>query len=222
MKISLNKKLDKEVYLDFREGVTGGVDFGKKISRDHPDININNYNKYIDGFYLDHKNELDEILGETTKCFDDVKDILFSELQKYFGHDYSKEDYTCYLSIFDCNPRYIESKSFQVYYKRPYDLRKEVIAHELTHFAFYDFCYKNGIKDSKTLWELSEIFNVIFLNLPPIKAAIGAEELLFYPALREKLEIVKKKWNQHLGAKDFIESSLKAIGRSILNAIHRD
>ena len=211
MKIALNKKLDKEVYLDFREGSAGGVDFGKKISRDHPDINKDNYSKYIDDFYSTHKNELNKILDETVKCFDDVKEVLFSELQKYFGHDYSKEDYTCYLSIFDCNPRYIENKSFQVYYKRPYDLRKEVIVHELTHFAFYDFCHSIGIDDSKVLWELSEIFNVIFLNLPPIRNAIGAEELLFYPALKDKLERVKEIWDEHSNAEDFIKSSLKLI-----------
>ena len=211
MKIALNKKLDKEVYLDFREGFAGGVDFGKKITRDHPNINKDNYSKYIDNFYSTHKSELEKTLAETIKCFDDVKDVLFSELQKYFGHDYSKENYTCYLSIFDCNPRYLENKSFQVYYGRPYDLRKEMIAHELTHFAFYDFCHEVGIDDSKTLWELSEIFNVIFLNLPSIRKVIGAEELLFYPDLKDKLEQVKKTRNEYSDAKDFIVSSLMII-----------
>ena len=50
MKVSLNKKLDKEVYVDFREGSAGGVDFGKIILRDHPDINKENSVKYIDEF----------------------------------------------------------------------------------------------------------------------------------------------------------------------------
>ena len=152
-----------------------------------------------------------EVLKETIKCFDEVKDVLFFELNKYFDCDYRNENYKCYISIFDCNPRYLETKSFQVYYKRPFHLRKEVIVHELTHFAFYDFCHRIGIKDSKALWELSEIFNVIFLNLPSIQNAIGAEELLFYPDLKDKLEIVRKMWNSQLGAKDFILGSLKAI-----------
>lgn len=211
MKIELNKQLDKEVYVAFREGSVGGVDFGKKISDRHPEINKGNYSKYIDDFYSNNKNELANILDETTKCFYDIKEALFSELQRYFGHDYSDEDYKCYLSIFDCNPRYIESKSFQVYYKRPYNLRKEVIAHELTHFAFYDFCHSVGIKDSKALWELSEIFNVIFLNLTSIRGVIGAEELLFYPDLKDKLEQVRKIWDKHLEARDFIVSSLKIL-----------
>lgn len=208
MKIELNKQLDKEVYMAFRESVFGGVDFGKKISDDHPDINKENCGIYIDNFYMAHERELTEARESTKACFTDVKDALFAELQKYFDHDYSRKRYTCYLSIFNCNPRYIETKTFQVYYKRPYHLRKEVIAHELTHFAFYDFCHSIGIKDSNALWKLSEIFNVIFLNLPPIRNAIGAEELLFYPELKDKLEAVKLIWEKQVNAKEFIKASL--------------
>jgi hypothetical protein len=211
MQIKLNKQLDKQVYLDFREGFAGGVDFGKKILRDHPGINFQNYEQYIDDFYLQHNDELKNVLSETVKCFEDVRYILFNELSKYFNHDHNNDNYVCYLSIFDCNPRYIETKCFQVYYRRPFHLRKEVIAHELTHFAFYDFCYGIGLKDSKKLWELSEIFNVLFLNIPSIQKAIGAEELLFYPDLKEKLENIRKIWNIEMPANDFIMKSLDLL-----------
>ncbi|RJQ32310.1 hypothetical protein C4572_01150 [Candidatus Parcubacteria bacterium] len=211
MKIKLNKQLDKEVYSAFRESVFGGADFGKKIRDDHPGITKENHIEYIDTFYKTHEQELLNTLEDTKKCFSEIKEALFTELSKYFGRDFSKENYTCYLSIFDCNPRYIETKTFQVYYKRPHHLRKEVIAHELTHFAFYDFCYSIGIKDSKALWELSEIFNVIFLNLPSIHNAIGAEELLFYPDLKEKLEAIKLIWEKQLGAKEFVMESVKYL-----------
>jgi hypothetical protein len=208
MKIELNKQLDKEVYLAFCDTVVGGADFGKKTRDGHPDITKENYSEYIDDFYAKNSGELESVCEDTKLCFDEVKETLFSELQKYFGKDYRGEDYTCYLSIFDCNPRYLETKSFQVYYQRSHDMRKEVIAHELTHFAFYDFCHSIGIEDSKELWKLSEIFNVIFLNLPPLQSAIGAEELLFYPDLKDKLEEIKQIWARHPDAKDFIEASL--------------
>lgn len=211
MKIELNKQLDKEVYLAFHEASVGGVNFSKKIQDSHSTVTKENYIKYIEDFYSAHEKELVDILSETIICFDDVRSILFSELKNYFGHDYSQEDYKCYLSIFDCNPRYIETKTFQVYYKRPFHLRKEVIVHELTHFAFYDFCHSIGIDDSKALWELSEIFNVIFLNLPSIRDVIGAEELLFYHDLKDKLEKVKKIWDKTPKAEEFIRSSLDLI-----------
>lgn len=211
MKIELNKQLDKEVYLAFYNGIVGGVDFGKKIRNDHPDITKENHNAYIDDFYLTHNYELLEIQKATELCFAEIKSVLFSELHKYFDRDYSQTNYICYLSIFDCNPRYIENKTFQVYYRRPYHLRKEVIAHELTHFAFYDFCRELGIEDSKSLWELSEIFNVIFLNLPAIQKTIGAEELLFYPDLKDKLETIKHIWTKQPDTKKFITDSLRYL-----------
>ena len=48
LKKELNKKLDKEIYLAFRESVFGGVDFGKKIRDEHSIITKENYNEYID------------------------------------------------------------------------------------------------------------------------------------------------------------------------------
>lgn len=211
MNIALNKSLDKEIYVNFREGSVGGVDFGKKISAAHPGITLENHDAYIDAFYVEHAEELAALVRETARCFEDVRKLLLTEIMSYFGSGFDMDSCACYLSIFDCNPRFLDTKSFQVYYKRPYGLRKEVIAHELTHFAFYDFCFKLGYKESKELWELSEIFNVIFLNFPALREAIGAEELLFYPALKDKLERVRAIWDKRLPAADFIRESMRAI-----------
>ena len=65
-----------------------------------------------------------------------------------------------------------------------------------------------GIKDDNNLWKLSEIFNVIFLNLPTIQKAIGTEELLFYPALKDKLENIQQIWTENKNIDDFILKSL--------------
>ncbi|MFZ2500699.1 MAG: hypothetical protein WAW90_01795, partial [Minisyncoccia bacterium] len=118
MNIELNKQLDKEVYIAFGDVVVGGADFGKKIRDNHPNITKENHDAYIDDFYTANDKILKDALKDTELCFDEVKGPLFAEMQKYFGKVYSEENYTCYLSIFDCNPRYLETKSFQVYYKR--------------------------------------------------------------------------------------------------------
>lgn len=211
MKIELNKKLDKEVYLAFNDAKVGGTDFGKIIKRDHPNIDKDNYQDYIDSFYTENNDKLNTIISETEKCVKDFEGIFFDKLKKYFGKDYSNQEFKCYISIFDCNPRYIENKTFQVFYKRPLDLRKEVIIHEITHFAFYDYCFDLGLKDSKELWELSEIFNVLFLNELEMQKILGAEELLFYPALKDKLEKVRMIWDKKSDAKDFILKGLDLI-----------
>ena len=211
VKILPNKQLDKEIYLGFREAVVGGVNFGEKIKKDHPLITKENHSENIDNFYQENQNELEAVKKDTEKCFADIEKPLFTELQKYFSRDFSQENYTCFLSIFDCNPRFLENKTFQVYYKRSHDLRKEVITHELTHFAFYDFCHGFGINDSQALWELSEIFNILFLNLPPLRAAIGAEEQLFYPELKEKMVMIQTIWSKNLPAEKFIKASLEFL-----------
>ena len=90
-------------------------------------------------------------------------------------------------------------------------MRKEVIAHELTHFAFFDFCMKNDIQNDDHLWELSEIFNVLFLNIPFVQDSIGSEELLFYPNLKDKFESIRTLWNENLIASDFIKQSLEYL-----------
>ncbi len=210
MTIRLNKESDKETYKIFHEMKVAGVDFGQKILGDHPSISLENYNSYIDSYYQTHETELNEILEDTNKCFSEIRKVLFSELKNYFGYDYQNEDYTCELSIFNCNPRFLETKTFQVFYKRSRNMRKEVIVHEITHFAFYDFCEKNKIsnKNDKSLWELSEIFNVIFLNNPLLQKAIGAEELLFYPNLKDKLDYIKTIWSKNPNPKDFLIESL--------------
>jgi len=211
MKIELNKQLDKEMYISFRDAVVGGADFGEKIRKDHPQITEKNYGEYIDDYYQERRDKLEAVRTETENCFAEIREPLFLELKKYFGRDFSGRKYVCYLSIFDINARFLENKTFQVYYKRSYHLRKEVIAHELTHFTFYDFCHGLGIKDSQALWELSEIFNVIFLNLAPLQVVIGAEELLFYPNLKDKLETVKAIWSKQLPANEFVKTSLVSI-----------
>ena len=95
----------------FSDAIVGGADFGKKICDNHPNITKEIYIKYIDDFYAKHSDELEDALKDTKECFYEIKDALFSELRKYFGQDYSKKKYTCYLSIFDCNPRYLKNKS---------------------------------------------------------------------------------------------------------------
>lgn len=221
MKIELNKQLDKEIFLDFNNFSVAGVDFGAKIRKDHPKITLDNYEEYIDSFYKENDSSLREVLEDTQRCFDEIKDVLLKELSKYFKKDYSNENYVCYLSIFDCNPRFLETKSFQVYYKRSRELRKGVIAHEITHFVFFDFIDNNLKtetstldKNDGTLWELSEIFNVIFLNLSPLQKILGREELLFYPNLKEKLEKSKTMWSSSKNTNEFIKKYLDCEKRA--------
>ncbi len=214
-KIEINKQLDYEVYADFCDFSVAGADFAGLIIKDHPEINLNNYKKYIDDFYFSQKLEMfkkhDEIKIELAK----KQDRFFVELNKLFNMDFSKDTYQGYLSIFNCNPRWPEKKAFQVYWKKDTLHALEVIFHESLHFAFFEYLDKNfadqinGLdKNSGILWELSEIFNVIVLNLSQFREIIEVEEKLFYPQLQNKLSIAKEIWEESKDINKFITKYL--------------
>jgi len=219
MKIELNKQLDKEIYLDFKDLVMAGADFGGKIRKDHPGINQDNYRKYIDDFYFTNEKELSEKLEQINKILVEKQDMFWLAVKNIFGEDLSEKNYKGYLSIFNCNPRWTESGTFQVYYKKDGLDMLEVAFHESLHFAFFDFCNaklpeiaKKYRVNSGPLWELSEIFNVIILNQPEFIEITEREEKLFYPALADKLEKIKLIWAKKLDMKKFIEESLLFLG----------
>lgn len=133
--------------------------------------------------------------------------------------DFSNNLYIGFISIFDCNPRYFETKSFQIFYKKTNLEKLEVVFHECLHFAFFEYYDKffkikteKLNKNSGKLWELSEIFNVIILNQKEFRDILKREEKLFYPDLKDKLITVKKIWNEnHDNMKNFIIKSLNVL-----------
>lgn len=216
IKIELNKNLDFEVYKDFYDFAVAGVDFGVGIKKDHPKINSENYKKYINNFYFKNQKILEKSCEEINELISKKETDFFKAIYNLFKIDYSKIDYNGYLSIFNCNPRFIESKTFQIFYRKDLSNKIEVIFHEILHFVFFDYCdkyiseeTKDSDKNSGKLWELSEIFNVIILNLPEFQNILKKEEKLFYTDLEEKLKIVKEIWNKSEGdIRNFISKSL--------------
>jgi hypothetical protein len=214
--IKINKELDYEMYDNFHEFRVAGVDFGANIKMHHPEIKLENYREYIDKFYADNKEALNKSCEEINQLISQKQKAFFQVLSGLFKMDFSDFDYTGYISIFDCNPRFVESKTFQVFYNRDLLKKLEVIFHEIMHFAFFDYCDKylsEEIKDldknSGKLWELSEIFNVIALNLPEFRALTEREEKLYYIGLATKLEDIKQVWIKSNGdIKNFIKESL--------------
>jgi len=212
IKISKNEKLDVEVCRDFYDFSVAGADFAGTIKREHPNISIENHEHYISEYYRIHEEEMNVSVEKLSKLVSEKEGALFEALSKIFGVDLSGNEIGGYISIFDCNPRYIESKSFQVFYKRPEIEQFAVVAHEVSHFAFFKMCdtvLKNetaGLdKNSGTLWELSEMINVLALNLPEMVALTGKEERLFYADLAPKYAQLAGIWKQSKG--DAIEAT---------------
>ncbi|MFA7308250.1 MAG: hypothetical protein WC026_16445 [Hyphomicrobium sp.] len=223
--IKLNKELDYEIYKDFWDFKTAGVDFGMTIQKEHPLITLDNHKEYIDKFYSTNQTALNSVCSELQLEVSEKQEVFFDALRNLFEIDFRNKNYTGFLSIFNCNPRFVESKTFQVFYKKDIPHKIEVIFHEIMHFAFFDYCEKNlkyKIKGMDTnsgpLWELSEIFNIIVLNEPKFKSLLGMEEKLFYSDLKEKCEVVKKIWSEEKeNLLFFLEKSIDYINSTNLS-----
>jgi len=220
IKIGLNIELDYQVYAEFHDINVSGVDFGLRIKKDHPDINLKNYKKYIDEFYKENRAAIEISTSELSGNINQKSDLYFTAIKKYFGLDYSKENYKSYISIFDCNPRFVDDKSFQVFYKQNNLDKIEVCFHEITHFAFFDYFekllpaeYESLDRNSGVLWELSEIINVILLNEPEFRNILQKEEKLFYPNLENKLIAINGIWDGSSKRLDrnFVQKSLSYL-----------
>jgi hypothetical protein len=217
--IKLNKELDCEVYGDFRNFSIGGVDFGKMIREDHPSITPNKHKEYIEGYYRIHSEEISNSLIEINSALRS-KEFDFNNFVKFFFGSLSiNNEYSGYLSIFNCNPRYLDKKIFQIYFKKDLSSKLEVCWHESLHFQFFDYCdkYLNKEttcldKNSGKLWALSEVFNVILMNEPDFRNISDREEKLFYPELKEKLAIAQKTWcDSGKNISEFIKKYLTVV-----------
>lgn len=199
--IELNKELDCEVYGDFRNFSIGGVDFGEMIREDHPSITPNNHKEYIDEYYRTNSEGISNSLIEINSALRSNESDFKNFVKKYFWSLSINNEYLGYLSIFNCNPRYLDKKIFQIYFKKDLSSKLEVCWHESLHFQFFDYCDKHLNKEtthldknSGKLWALSEVFNVILMNEPDFRKISDRKEKLFYPELKEKLEIAQKIW----------------------------
>ena len=217
LNIGLNKQLDIEIYNAFYNLKIGGVDFGAKILQDHPDITDETAKTYINNYYNEHQKDLAQAATETTKHFESLQKPFFQYLENLFGIDFHQEIYQGFLSIFDCNPRFVEKGEFQIFYKRTIENKIGVIFHEVLHFAFFKYCdtklskqTANLDKNSGPLWELSEIFNVIIMNEPEFQILIPRKEKLFYPDLEKTMDDLVILWKKN-NLEQFIIKGLKRL-----------
>jgi hypothetical protein len=122
-------------------------------------------------------------------------------------------NYACYISIFNCNPRFIKEKEFQAYFRHPSTINY-VCVHEMLHFIFYDYlekCFSDEYKSlgDKSVWKLSEIINDVVLRLPEFVALTGQKNPPIYAETSEELKKYANLWDVSGDIGKFIEDFLK-------------
>ncbi|PIV00917.1 hypothetical protein COS54_02020 [Candidatus Shapirobacteria bacterium CG03_land_8_20_14_0_80_39_12] len=218
---SLNKGLDKWVGYHFLDHQRGGHDFGKFIIKVHPELSsIKEYSsekkkragveQYVDSFYEVHEIQLEGIRKKFEEDWRQIARPFFQAIDQIFDHPWPKSPYLAYPSIFPCGPRFLEQKSFQIFYL---DQPLISIAHEILHFLFYDYLKKNFPREdlsSNDVWILSEIVNTLTLDSPRFAKILMSTHLHPYPAQKDLLNCLKPLWKTE-SLNNFLEKGLDLI-----------
>ena len=221
LKIGTNKDFDKTICLKFIDRKNAGIDFGAGIVKVHPELegvgkrSLDDQNSlisgYFDKFYEKHAEEIENTRDKFTKDWNEVQTQFFETCSKYFGNiPWPQRRYIGFLSIISCNPRFLEDKTFQVYWKN----RKgfvPVAAHEMLHFLFYHTVstnfpavnFKNG-----EIWRLSEVFNILILKEPDFVEITSDPKPDQYPELISLQEELAPIWDNTKNVKKFLQQSL--------------
>lgn len=176
---------------------------------------ISFYKKYVDQVYKDRETDLFNIQKEVQESWDSVEQRFLEKTQKLFnGHPWPEGSYVGFLSIFNCNPRFLKEKTFQVYYKHPEGLLY-VCAHEMLHFMFYDYLDKNPeltreVVESK-IWDFSEIFNIIILQTPQFVEITCTPEPYSYKEHENRIPKIRKLMEKSKNIDDMIKESFRFL-----------
>jgi predicted SprT family Zn-dependent metalloprotease len=131
-----------------------------------------NIKQLIDNVYAKNKKVYSTNLELFKNSWESIEEEYFNLVADIFDKKYwPKGKYVAYLTIWGMFPRFLKDCTFCIPAYQPKNKKyvNAVIAHELLHFIFYDYFYKNynHKKYSNTVWHVSEIFNVIVQNSKP-------------------------------------------------------
>jgi len=230
IKFKISKKQELETFLAFLDeaNYTGNDrNLNWAFYNPHPELRvikqknisrkdkIKIISKFINQRYKENSNKIRSQIPKIQKDWKKVEKKFFGLTDKIFNnYSWPKGKYIAYFTIWGMYPRFLDNKTFQI----PYEHKNKkyipiVIAHEMLHFIFYDYLYKNFPKFKKQeynlkLWNLSEAFNVIIQNSSDwIK--VFKEETKSYPEHKKLISDLRKKWKKsNRKINTFLEYSL--------------
>jgi len=214
IKFQLNKELDKQMAYVFlsRSSKKGGVDFSKSITHFHPELEKAKRESdeerkkiidiYFDKYYKEHLEELEKKVIEAEKQWEKTEEKFIEQVNKIFKNPgLPNGKYIGYVSVINCNPRFLDNKTFQFFYKHGSGSNM-IAAHEILHFFFYDYAIKKypsifGELDTNKgiFWNLAELFNYVILSLPEFIEIHGDKNTKGYPDHEQHIDYMKKLWN---------------------------
>jgi len=179
---------------------------------------------YVDEFYKSHRKKLETFAKLSKSRWDKISPSFFRTTSKIFkNHPWPKGKYIGYISIFNCNPRFLKDKTFQVYFKHKAG-SNFVTAHELLHFIFYDYAirkhadlFRGKNTESGVFWDVAETFNSVILHLPEFVRILGVKKQIIYPEHKIYISRLNRLWKEKPEIDSFIIGAYKLMqGRNIL------
>lgn len=167
--------------------------------------------KFTVKYYKRHKLILEKRVTQFEKGWKKVEKHFFEATTSVFGSfPWPKGKYICFISIFDSNPRFLENKTFQLYYRYP-QWGNHIIAHEMLHFIFFDYLdnqekeFKEKL-DEGTTWLLSELFNDKILELPQFDG-FRSKDGGAYPEVMEFAKKFENRIDGKMDIKNFLQQA---------------
>ncbi len=199
-------KFDLNIPLDF--GI--GSKWPYAVTQ-YPEILKGSLDKFVNYYYQEHDVDLKQSLKIIEHNWNKVRSHFFKVSDKVFNN-YSWPDgkYICFLSIFNCNPRFLDDKTFQIFYRTDVNTNV-IIAHEMLHFIFYDYFEKreNDLYNklgTDGIWRLSESFDILALE-NPIYKILNPKVSSHYPELNNLTDLLRNKMTgQDFTVSNFIKS----------------
>lgn len=229
VKFKTNIELDIQMthsFLEWGESL-GGMDFSDSIFGPNPDlrsVNMDNekeVNDYFKRVYSEREEDFKKVLDWNREHWGNVESEFMHKIITLFkGHEFPEGKYIGYLSINNCNPRFLEDKTFQMYYKAK--VYNRTISHELTHFMFYNYTstihskmFRDLDPNTGTYWSLAELFNNVILSLPDFVELLDNYGDGAYPNHENHYEPLVKIWKDTKDVDEFIINGFEYLEKNM-------
>lgn len=182
----------------FKESKKGGIDFRSFIFDEIEELEklrkSKNLENQISEIIRNEYNKKNKQLEQAKKKYENIwKNFNSSKLENILPK--FNKIIKVYISLFNCNPKYIERNYFQIYYKMNKKGALATICHELIHFIYFDAyrkLFKKDLLNGRQSWTLSEIIDVIILKDIGMYSGVYPEHEKFIPIFEELWQTEKK------------------------------
>jgi len=154
--------------------------------------------RYINFYYKENLKKIKKGVLKARKDWQSKEKHFFNLVDGIFNnHSWPKGKYIAYPTIWGMYPKYLKDKTFQFpYHHKKKNFIPVVIAHEMLHFIFYNYLYKNfpkykNPKYSFKIWNISESFNILIQNSKEW-VEIFSQRAMSYPEHKDLINRMKR------------------------------